>query len=133
MINNDLLALDIADLKKIWKNKISDYGIISELKILLKTYKENLIKIEKLRSQRNQVNTDIKQLTNNKNQISSQYEQVLFLKNKSKKIKTAINNLNIDFSKLKKEIDRLNLTIPNFPEENVPYGTSEKNNPEIKK
>ena len=80
---------------------------------------------EDLRQQQNAVSKEIGQLKKNRQDASSQIAEM-------KQVSDQIKQLNEQTQQLKQEVNRILMYLPNLPDQSVPVGTDESDNPEIK-
>ena len=81
--------------------------------------------VEDLRQQQNAVSKEIGQLKKNRQDASSQIAEM-------KQVSDQIKQLNEQTQQLKQEVNRILMYLPNLPDQSVPVGTDESDNPEIK-
>ena len=81
--------------------------------------------VEDLRQQQNAVSKEIGQLKKNRQDASSQIAEM-------KQVSDQIKQLNEQTQQLKQEVNRILMYLPNLPDQSVPVGADESDNPEIK-
>lgn len=98
---------------------------IDEVLAKYNTYKAVLAKVEELRAKRNEMSKSIGKIKKEQGDAAAQQamEEVGRLKEEMAAQEAALEPL-------KKEVNDLLLSIPNMPNENIPVGTSDADNPE---
>ena len=81
--------------------------------------------VEDLRQRQNAVSKEIGQLKKNRQDASSQIAEM-------KQVSDQIKQLNEQTQQLKQEVNRILMYLPNLPDQSVPVGVDESDNPEIK-
>jgi len=81
--------------------------------------------VEDLRQRQNAVSKEIGQLKKNRQDASSQIAEM-------KRVSDQIKQLNEQTQQLKQEVNRILMYLPNLPDQSVPVGVDESDNPEIK-
>ena len=81
--------------------------------------------VEDLRQQQNAVSKEIGQLKKNRQDASGQIADM-------KQVSDQIKQLNEHTQQLKQEVNRILMYLPNLPDQSVPIGVDESDNPEIK-
>ena len=118
MINFEVLKLNNEKLKHLFKDKLENYDLIEELKILNVNYKKFLRNFEVLKHKQKKISNQIKNTSND-------YE-IKLIKQQAQNLKQQINTVHHDCLKLKDKLFQQALFIPNFPDENVPTGKNDQ-------
>ncbi len=126
MLDTKYLRDNYDEVKKRLSLRNGDFDYLDQFKELDKKRRDIIIEVEKLKAQKNTVSKKI-----------GQY------KREKKDIQPLLDEMNLDTEKIKElddklrqiddEIQRILLMTPNLPNKNVPRGTSEKDNVELKK
>ena len=98
---------------------------IDEVLALYEKYKKILACVEELRAQRNSLSKQIGQIKKEKGDGAAQETM-----QKVAKLKETMAQKEAQLEPLKKQVDDLLLSIPNLPNEHIPVGTSDADNPE---
>ena len=98
---------------------------IDEVLSLYENYKKVLGSVEELRAQRNSLSKQIGQIKKEKGDAAAQEVMA-----QVGRLKEEMAQKEAQMEPLKKQIDDLLLSIPNLPNENIPVGTSDADNPE---
>ena len=98
---------------------------IDEVLALYEKYKKILACVEELRAQRNSLSKQIGQIKKEKGDGAAQETM-----QKVAKLKETMAQQEAQLEPLKKQVDDLLLSIPNLPNEHIPVGTSDADNPE---
>ena len=98
---------------------------IDEVLSLYENYKKVLAAVEELRAQRNSLSKQIGQIKKEKGAAAAQEVMA-----QVGRLKEEMAQKEAQMEPLKKQIDDLLLSIPNLPNENIPVGTSDADNPE---
>ncbi|MEK9732484.1 MAG: serine--tRNA ligase [Pelagibacteraceae bacterium] len=100
--------------------------IIDEVIKLDREYRESLETKEKLLSERNSISKDLGINKSDENKFKELSKKVTSLKDEILKLENIINSKN-------KSLNNILLSLPNIPHEDVPEGSDEKQNAEIRK
>lgn len=98
---------------------------IDEVLSLYENYKKVLAAVEEMRAQRNSLSKQIGQIKKEKGDAAAQEVMA-----QVGRLKEEMAQKEAQMEPLKKQIDDLLLSIPNLPNENIPVGTSDADNPE---
>ncbi len=98
---------------------------IDEVLSLYENYKKVLGSVEELRAQRNSLSKQIGQIKKEKGDAAAQEVMA-----QVGRLKEEMAQKEAQMEPLKKQIDDLLLSIPNLPNENIPVGASDADNPE---
>ncbi len=98
---------------------------IDEVLSLYENYKKVLAAVEEMRAQRNSLSKQIGQIK--KEQGDAAAKEVMA---QVSQLKETMAQKEAELEPLKKQIDDLLLSIPNIPNENIPVGASDADNPE---
>ncbi|QVK17903.1 serine--tRNA ligase [Mycoplasmatota bacterium] len=126
MLDAKLIRENFHEVKKRLELRSGDFGYLTNFQKLDDKRRDIILEVEKLKAQKNSVS-----------KLIGQY------KREKKDIKPLLDEMNLDTEKIKsldeelrlidEQIREILLMTPNLPNENVPRGTSESDNIEIKK
>lgn len=101
-------------------------GLVDELLRLDRERRENLTKVEALKNKRNVVSKEVGRLKAAKVDVTN-------LINEMKEVNEEIKRLDEVVRTLEEEINRILYTLPNLPQEDVPVGSDDQTNVEIRR
>lgn len=108
------------------RSKDFDVSVVDEIMKLDERRREILVEVENLKSRRNQVSSEIPKLK----KAGQDVEPIMA---EMKKLGEDVKALDAEVSEIDEKIKFNILRIPNLPNENVPEGTSDQDNIEVRK
>lgn len=124
MLDLKLIRSNPDKIKEMLINRKNDLDL-SVFESIDKDRRENLSRLESLRYQRNKVSDEIAAMK----KIGKDASAVIAV---MKKVSAEIKELETGLSEIQEKLDNIIMVIPNVPDESVPVGTDEKDNPVIR-
>ncbi|MFB5679206.1 serine--tRNA ligase [Paenibacillus terreus] len=126
MLDVKILRNDFERVQEALRNRGKDQESISEFPVLDTRRRELLQESETLKNRRNTVSAEVARLKKNKENADDLIVEM-------RQVSDRIKELDEQVRELEEQIDELVLSIPNIPHKDVPVGTSEEDNVEIRR
>ncbi len=124
MLNHKFVRSNLSDIKTMIHNRAYDLDL-SRFEQLDQERRERLSVLEELRHRRNKVSDDIANMKKNGEDASSVISEM-------KAVASEIKEKEKELPRFVEELEQLLQLIPNIPDESVPVGKDEKDNPVIR-
>ncbi|MCE5322468.1 serine--tRNA ligase [bacterium] len=106
-------------------NRNDDPAKLDEFVKLDEQWRQDIYEVEQLKAERNSVSEHIAKMKKNKEDATSEIERM-------REVSGRIKQMDSDIAEVETKINDILLTIPNMPQDSVPVGKDESDNPTIR-